>query len=136
PPVLHQPHRDRIGLFTSRTGDRPNANSFRWVPHADDIGKEIGSHATELMLLSIKVGLIHCEGVDQMFDLVVRIGSKDSKLRSHRMGWGGRYSFGDTTIDIVSPGVSKSHSRTAIQKFAEPPNFLRRQVRGLDWSSL
>src|SRR5215469_6584684 len=88
------------------------------------------------MLLSIKIGLIHREGVDQMFNLMVCVGPKDSKIRSKRIGLRRRYSLGNTTIDVISPVVSKNHSRAAIKKFADAPDFLWCQLRRANSVSL
>ena len=41
--------------------------------------KQIGRHAAKLMVLTIEVGLVHGEGIDQMFDLVIGVGRAAAK---------------------------------------------------------
>jgi hypothetical protein len=64
-------------------------DSPRSLP-ADNVSEEIRGHAAQLMLLTIEVGLIHREGIDQLFDLVVGVRPQNAK-----------YAWNDS--DLVAP---------------------------------
>src|SRR4051812_12708619 len=84
-PVLHQPNRNRIGFLPGRAGYRPDADRFPRSLPADNIAEEIRGHAAQLMLLTIEVGLVHREGIDKLFDLVVGVRPQDGEIRLERV---------------------------------------------------
>jgi len=82
------------------------------------------------MFLTIEVGLIHREGIDKLFDLVVGVRPQDSEIRLERLGFGGTNSLDEATIDVIALVVVEQHSGAAIEKFAQTPNVLRGNADG------
>ena len=76
------------------------------------------------MLLAIEVGLIHREGVDEVFDLVVGVGAQHGEIRLERRRAGRRNPLGEAAIDVVALVVVEQHSGPAIEEFAQAPNLL------------
>ena len=131
PPVLHQPNRNRIRFLPGRAGYRPDADRFPRSLPADNVAEEIRGHAAQLMLLTIEVGLIHREGVDEMFNLVAGIGPQYGEIRLKRVRFGRSNSLDKTTINVIAPVVVEQHSRPTVKKFAETPNLLRGNTDGM-----
>jgi hypothetical protein len=82
------------------------------------------------MLLTIEISLIHREGIDKLFDLVVGVRPHDGEIRLERLGPGGTNSLDQATIDVIALVVVEQHSGAAIEKFAQTPNVLRGNVDG------
>jgi hypothetical protein len=82
------------------------------------------------MLLTIEVGLIHREGIDKLFDLMVGVRPQDGEIGLERLGFGGTNSLDEATIDVIALVVVEQHSGAAIEKFAQTPNVLRGNADG------
>ena len=105
-------------------------SEFAWLLPAHDAVHEIGRHAAELMILSVEIGLVHREGVYQMLDLVVGIGTEHGKIRLKRLRFRGDNSLGEPTIDVVALVIVERHASPPIEKLAEPPYVLQCHVDG------
>ena len=46
----------------------------------NEAAEKIGGHAAKLMVLPIEVGLVHREGIDQMFDLMLEIRAQHREI--------------------------------------------------------
>ena len=102
----------------------------------DNVAEENRRHAAQLMLLTIEVGLIHREGVDEVFDLVVDVGPQDGEIRLERRRSGRRNSLDEAAIDVIALVVVEQHSGPAVEEFAQAPNLLRGNADGTSAVSL
>ena len=82
------------------------------------------------MVFAVEIGLVDREGVDQMFDLMVRIGAQRGEIRLERVRAGGRHALGDAAVDVIALVVVKQHPGSSIEKLAKPPDVLLRDVDG------
>src|SRR6185437_14992336 len=86
--VLEEPDGDRIGLLAGRARCRPDAYAVTGWFGAQSLGEQVIRQAPQLIVFAVEVGLVDGEGIDELLDLVARIGAQAVKIT--REGWGAR----------------------------------------------
>src|ERR1700733_3185696 len=129
-PVLHQPKCDRIRLFAGRARYRPDADRAPRRLESGDGTEHTGGHAAKLVVLTIEIGLVDRERIDQMFDFVIRVGAQQRKIRLERRRAGRGDAILDTVIDEISLALRKRHAGAAVEKFAKTLDVIRRDRHG------
>ena len=76
------------------------------------------------MILSVEVGLIHRECVDEVLYLLVGVRPQNGEVRLERCRSCGRNPLRKSAIDVVALAAVKGHARPPIEKFTESSNIL------------
>jgi hypothetical protein len=85
---------------------------------------------SKLVILTIEIGLVDRERIDQMFDFVIRVGAQQRKIRLERRRAGRGDAVLKTVIDEIALALRKRHAGAAVEKFAEALDVIRRDRHG------
>ena len=86
---------------------------------AQPLLEQVVRQALELVVLTVEVGLIDGEGIDELLDLAVSVGAQASEIARKGRRVGGGHALPDAPLDVIALGLGEYHSGASVEIFAE-----------------